>query len=176
TGVEFYRTVNYDMFMFDYRGSGKTTGDIDGEAQLHADVRAAWDVIAPQYEGKPIVLYGRSLGAAFATRLATEVDPDLLVLVSPFESMVTMAQSRYPFVPEQILRYPFRNDAHIAEVSTPILLVHGNRDRFIPISHSEALLERAESPAELLVIEGAGHGDIHRYPSYLNGLAAALPN
>ena len=176
TGVEFYRTVNYDMFMFDYRGSGKTTGDIESEAQLHADVRAAWDVIAPQYKGKPIVLYGRSLGAAFATRLATEVDPDLLVLVSPFQNMLTMAQSRYPFVPSQILRYPFANDAHIAEVNAPVLLVHGDRDWFIPLSHSEALLERAQAPAELLVIEGAGHNDIHRFPTYLNGLAAALPN
>lgn len=176
TGVEFYRTVNYDMFMFDYRGSGKTIGDIESEAQMHADVRAAWDVIAPQYEGKPIVLYGRSLGAAFATRLATKVDPELLVLVSPFQSMLTMAQSRYPFVPTKVLRYPFANDAAIAEVTAPVLLVHGDKDWFIPLSHSEALLERAKSPAELLVIEGAGHNDIHRFPTYLNGLAAALPN
>lgn len=176
TGVEFYQRVNYDMFMFDYRGSGKTIGDIENEAQLHADVRAAWDAIAPRYEDKPIVLYGRSLGAAFATRLATQVEPDLLVLVSPFRNMLSMAQARYPFVPTQILRYPFRNDEAIAEVTAPVLLVHGDRDGFIPLSHSEALLERASAPTELLVIEGAGHNDIHRFATYLDGLAAALPD
>ncbi|MEO0950197.1 MAG: alpha/beta hydrolase, partial [Pseudomonadota bacterium] len=62
------------------------------------------------------------------------------------------------------------------EVNAPVLLVHGDRDWFIPLSHSETLLERAQAPAELLVIEGAGHNDIHRFPTYLNGLAAALPN
>ncbi len=176
TGVEFYRRVNYDLFMFDYRGSGKSTGEIESEAQLHGDVRAAWEAIAPQYAGKPVVLYGRSLGAAFATKLATEVDPDLLILVSPFRNMLDMAQARYPLVPSAILRYPFRNDERIAEVRAPVLFVHGDRDRFIPLAHSEALMDSVTAPAELLVIEGAGHQDIHRYSSYLDGLAAVLPD
>ena len=45
TGIDFYRKVNYDLFIFDYRGYGKSTGRIESEAQLHADVRAAWDKI-----------------------------------------------------------------------------------------------------------------------------------
>lgn len=176
TGVEFYRHVNYDLFMFDYRGSGKSTGAIESETQLHADVRRAWDSIAPQYEGKPVVLYGRSLGAAFATKLAADVTPDLLILVSPFRNMLEMAQARYPLVPSHILRYPFPNDERISDVRAPIVFVHGDRDRFIPLSHSKALLASASAPADLLVIEGAGHRDIHRFASYLDGLAAALPD
>ncbi len=62
TGLDFYRRINYDLFMFDYRGYGKSSGHIESEAQLHADVRAAWDAIAPRYRDKPIVVYGRSLG------------------------------------------------------------------------------------------------------------------
>ena len=176
SNVDYYRRVNYDMFIFDYRGEGKSTGEIKSEEQLHADVRLAWDLITEQYADKPVVLYGRSLGAALATRLATEVDPELLVLVSPFRNMLSMAQARYPFVPAPILRYPFENDELIGQVHAPILLVHGDEDRFIPLEHSEVLERLATAPAELMVIEGADHYDIHLHESYLVGLAAALPN
>lgn len=176
SGADYYQRVNYDMFMFDYRGYGKSTGEIDSEEQMHADVRLAWDTIAPRYADKPIVLYGRSLGAALAIRLATEVDADLLVLVSPFTSMLAMAQAQYPIVPSAILRYPFRNDQNIERVSSPVLFVHGDQDMLIPLTHSRELLKSANPPAELLIIEGAGHNDIHSYSRYLDGLAAALPD
>ncbi len=176
SNADYYRRVNYDMFIFDYRGEGKSTGEIRSEEQLHSDVRLAWDLITDQYRDKPVVLYGRSLGAALATRLATEVDPDLLVLVSPFRNMLSMARARYPFVPAPVLRYPFPNDELIGQVRTPILLVHGDEDYFIPLEHSEALKERATAPTELMVIEGADHWDIHLHRSYLSGLTAALPD
>jgi uncharacterized protein len=54
--TDFYRRNRFDVFMIDYRGYGKSTGTIESEAQLHADVRAAWDSIAPQYAGKPRVI------------------------------------------------------------------------------------------------------------------------
>ncbi len=175
-GVDFYRQVNYDLFIIDYRGYGKSTGRIESEEQLHADMRVAWDLVAGEYADKPIVLYGRSLGTALATKLATEVDTELLVLVSPFQNMLSMAHGRYPFVPSGILRYPFPTDDLIGDVTAPILLVHGDRDRFIPLEHSEALIERANSPAELLVIEGGNHYNIHQHRTYLEGFAAALPD
>ena len=176
TGADYYQRVNYDMFMLDYRGYGKSTGEIVSEEQLHADVRAAWDRIAPEYAGKPIVLYGRSLGAALAVRLATEVEPDLVVLVSPFRSMLAMASAQYPIVPTALVRYPLRSDELIAKVQAPIVFVHGDRDTFIPIDHSLELRALATAPTSLLTIEGADHYDIHSYSSYLEGLADVLPD
>jgi hypothetical protein len=64
--LEFYRRANFDLFMIDYRGYGKSTGRIESEAQLHADVRAAWDAIAPAYAGRNRVLLGCSLAAAWS--------------------------------------------------------------------------------------------------------------
>jgi fermentation-respiration switch protein FrsA (DUF1100 family) len=174
TGLDFYRRVNYDLFVFDYRGYGRSEGRNVDEAQLDADVRAAWNAIAPRYRDKPIVIIGRSLGSGLAVRLAREVRPALLVLVSPFASMVAEGQRRYPFVPGWLVKYPLRSDETIGDVKSPVLLIHGARDRTIPSSESEVLKARARSPVELLTIDDAGHGDIHRHPAYLARLAERL--
>jgi alpha-beta hydrolase superfamily lysophospholipase len=174
TGLDFYRRVNYDLFMVDYRGYGKSTGHIENEAQLYADARAAYDAMAPLYRDKPIVIYGRSLGTALAASLARDVQPRLLVLVSPFSSLAASAAHAYPWAPGWVLKYPLRTDAIIGEVKSPILLIHGSEDKLIPLSHSERLKALARSPVELLVVPGAGHSDIHKFPVYLDGLAARL--
>jgi uncharacterized protein len=174
TGLDFYRRVNYDLFIVDYRGYGKSTGHIENEAQLYADARAAYDAMAPLYRGKPIVIYGRSLGTALAASLARDVQPRLLVLVSPFSSLAASAAQAYPWAPEWVLKYPLRTDAIIGDVKSPILLIHGSEDKLIPLSHSERLKALARSPVELLVVPGAGHSDIHKFPVYLDGLAARL--
>ena len=174
TGVDFYRSINYDLFIFDFRGYGKSSGQIDSEEQLFADVRAAWDAIAPSYRDKPVVIYGRSLGTALAARLARDVEPRLLVLVTPFTSLAAIAKREYPLAPEWLLKYPLRTDAVIADIRSPILFVHGTNDQLIPISESERLRMLARAPTELLVVAGAGHNDIQRFPAYLDGLAARL--
>jgi uncharacterized protein len=174
TGLDFYRRVNYDLFIIDYRGYGKSTGTIESEAQLEADVRAAWDAIAPRYRGKPIVIYGRSLGTGLAAKLASEVDAQLLILVSPYTSLAASAKEAYPLAPEWLLKYPLRTDEVIGRVKMPIVLIHGSSDRKIPVAHSQRLAALAHAPVELIVVDGAGHDDIHRFPAYLDSLAARL--
>ncbi len=175
SGADYYQRINYDMFMLDYRGYGKSTGSIESESQLHADVMSAWKTIQGEYADKPIVIYGRSLGTALAVELSRQVKPDLLILVSPFTSLLSMAKSQYPFLPSWLVRFPFETDQRIGDLEVPIVLVHGSQDRFIPQSHSHALQELIRSPSRLLVIDGAGHNDIHRFRTYKDGLEAVLP-
>lgn len=174
--ADYYRRVNYDMFMIDYRGYGKSSGKIQSEQQLYDDVRAAWDFIASRFSGKPIVIYGRSLGTAPATRLARDVEPDLLVLVSPFTSVLALAREQYGFVPEWLVRYPMRTDKVIGDVSAPVLLLHGDRDSLISLQHSRELEALAGTNARLTTIEGAGHDDIHLFDAYIDLLTASLPD
>lgn len=174
TNLAYYQRVNYDLFLLDYRGYGKSSGQIDSEAQFHADVRAAWDAIAPAYAGRPRVVYGRSLGTGLAVELAREVAPDLLVLVSPYASVLELARRDYPIVPDWVLKYPLASDAIIGQVRSPIFIAHGTADALIPLEQSRRLASLARTPAQLLEVEGAGHNDIHRYPEYLDGLAARL--
>ena len=174
---DYYRRVNFDLFMLDYRGFGKSTGRIQSEAQLHADVRAAWSTIAARYADRKVVVYGRSLGSGLAAHLAAEMSatrpPDLTVLVSPYRSMVSLATERFPWVPQAIVRYPLRTDAVIGQVRGPILLMHGERDTLIAPGHSESLKLLAPQ-ASLLRVPGAGHNDLQEFDVYLGALARAL--
>ncbi len=169
----FYRRANLDLFMLDYRGYGKSTGRIESQVQLEADVRAAWAGVAPLYAGKKRVIYGRSLGTGLAAMLAADVQPELTVLVSPYFSMAALAREHYPWVPGAVLRYPLRTDEALPRIQTPVWMAHGGRDTLIPPQHSERLLALVPN-ATLLRVPEAAHNDIHQFPAYLDGLAAAL--
>ena len=179
---EFYRHANYDLFMVDYRGYGKSTGRIESEAQLRADVRAdvraVWATVAPQYSGRKVVVYGRSLGSGLAAGLAAEMGsanhpPDLTVLVAAYASMAALASDHYPWVPQALLRYPMRTDAVITQIRSPLILFHGAQDTLIAPHHSDTL--KALVPhASLAVIQGAAHNDLQDFDPYLDAYARAL--
>ena len=178
--TEFFRRIGFDLFMLDYRGYGKSTGKIESESQLRADVRAAWAKVAPQYAGKKVVIYGRSLGTALAAGLTAEIganagaqQPSLTVLVSPYSSMVALTGEHYPLVPAVMLRYPLRTDEAVARIRSPLLLFHGDLDNLISPHHSEALQALAPH-AQLVRVPGAGHNDVHEFDSYLDALTGAL--
>jgi hypothetical protein len=174
---DFYRRANFDLFMVDYRGYGKSSGRIESEAQLRADVRAAWAVVAPQYTGRKVVVYGRSLGSGLAAGLSAELagssPPDLTVLVSAYTSMAAVAGEHYGWVPQAVLRYPMRTDQVVARIRSPLLLIHGVQDELIPLAHSNTLIALAPH-ASLLRIAGAAHNDLQNFDTYLDGYGRAL--
>jgi pimeloyl-ACP methyl ester carboxylesterase len=173
THSDFYRAVNYDLFMVDYRGYGKSSGRIESEAQLRADVLAAWRTVEAQYAGKRKVIYGRSLGTALAAGLAAEVQPDLTILVSPYCDMAQLMAYHYPLLPTVLLRYPLATCRDVVRLRMALLIVHGETDTLIPIRHSEQLLSVAQQ-ARLLRVAGAAHADVHQFPAYTDELRRAL--
>jgi len=176
--LEAFRQANFDVVMFDYRGFGKSTGAIESEEQLRADVEAVWNHIAPQYAGKRVVISGQSLGTGLAAGLAARLcsdghAPDLTLLVSPYSSMRALAGELYPWVPTQVLRYPLHTLEHAAKLLGPVMLIHGEKDELIPIHHSEQLCSAMRS-AQLLRVDGAGHSDVHQFPTVRKALMSAL--
>ena len=176
--LDAFREVNFDVVMFDYRGYGKSSGRIESEEQLRADVRAVWDAYASQYDGKRVVIAGQSLGTALAAGLGAQLcaegrAPDLTLLVSPYSSMRALADELYPWVPGRVLRYPLHTVEHAERLTGPLMLIHGDKDELIGIHHSHALAS-AVPEAKLYSLEGAGHGDVHKHPDFRSMLAGAL--
>ena len=170
---DFYRQANVDLFMIDYRGYGKSTGSNVNQFQLLQDVRTAWATLAAAYPGVPKVIIGRSLGTGPAAILATEVQPALTVLVSPYCNLAELARAAYPYVPTALLRYPLDTCAAAAQIKGPLLLIHGEGDTLVPPEQSRRI--QASAPqAQLAIIPGAGHDDIHTFDTYRELLLKSL--
>jgi uncharacterized protein len=171
--TDFYAKNNFDLFMIDYRGFGKSTGKIESEAQLHADVMTAWKLVAPQYEGKKRVIFGRSLGTTLTAKLASEVQPDWTVLVSPFYNLDTMRQDLYPFLPGAAMRYAFTTNEWLPKINGAVTIVHGDVDELIAFKHAERL-QALVPKTELVKINGGTHNNLHHLPQYIDALSERL--
>ena len=101
------------------------------------------------------------------------MQPELTLLISPYQSIASLAGEIYPWVPGALLRYPLRTDEALPRIKGPVLLLHGDRDATIPVEHSRRLLD-AVPTARLAVIEGAGHNDLQAFDAYRQALAEAL--
>ncbi len=185
--LDFWRGLNVDLFMVDYRGFGKSSGRITSQAQLLADVQAAWQAVAPAYAGRPVVLAGRSLGTGLAAHLASDLAaalpadqrPVQLLLVSPYRSLQALADAHYPLVPGALLRYPLRTDQALRALAAApgrrpsVVLLHGAQDTLIPADHSTALAALVPG-AQVGITPGAGHADLQDFPAYLDAVRQAV--
>lgn len=149
------------FFVFDYRGYGASEGRPTEEG-LARDARAAWRWLAGRGLAARTVLYGQSLGAAVASRLAGEVPVAGLVLEAAFPSTWWMARLHYPWllVPEAFVRDRFATIRHLARVRCPVLVIHGERDLVSPLRYGRMVFDAAREPKEFLPVPGSGHNDL----------------
>ena len=148
-------------FLFDYRGYGKSEGK-PSEPGLYLDAAAAYRYLTEERGIEPgrIVCFGRSLGAAVALDLALREDVAGLVMESAFENIRAMARVQAPLLPVgRLLRSRFDNLARVGTLGVPLFMLHGDRDRIVPIGQGRAVFAAAPEPKVWHVIEGAGHND-----------------
>jgi fermentation-respiration switch protein FrsA (DUF1100 family) len=151
------------VFIFDYRGYGRSQGRIS-EKGFYLDSEAACEVArkwAEKHSSK-LVVFGRSLGGIAATHLAATKHCDGLILESTFTNMGAMAMAHYPLpFAETLLKHRLNAVGQIVQVRVPILFFHGDKDGIVPIELGRELFEAAPNPKEFVVLPGAGHNDTY---------------
>jgi fermentation-respiration switch protein FrsA (DUF1100 family) len=153
--------AGFDVLAFDYRGYGRSSGR-PSERGTYSDARAARDALLRQngVDGARVLYLGESLGGAVALALALDQPPAGLILQSTFTSVRDMARLHYAFIPRALVP-----DAHpslrlIRRLRAPLLVVHGARDRIVPLMHGEELFEAAPEPKRIEVFADAAHNDL----------------
>lgn len=153
----------FSVLLAGYRGYGRSDGK-PTELGLYRDGGAALRFAAEKAGGMArVILYGHSLGAAVAARVASENDIGALVIESAFTSLADIGHAVYPFIPRVLLRRlrdRFDTRTAIANVAAPTLVIHGTADGVVPERMGRELYQSATGPKEWFPVPYAGHNDI----------------
>lgn len=169
-----YTDLNYDLFMIDYRGYGKSEGSITNEKQFYQDVQATYDEVSSKYSEDSIIILGYSIGTGPAAKLASENNPKLLILQAPYYSLTDMMEYYYPVIPTAILKYNFSTYKYLPKVKAPIIIFHGDRDEVIYYASSLKLKAYFDNGDTLITLEGQRHNGMSDNPLYLEALKDIL--
>jgi len=157
--IQFLYELALNVFIFDYRGYGKSQG-IPSEAGIYRDAQAAYDYLKARGDTdmERIIIYGASLGGAVAIDLATQRKAALLIVESSITNALDMAHIHYPFVPSFFLRLKFDSVSKVKQLTVPKLFIHSPGDEVVPYWVGKKLFAAAAEPKRFLKISGA-HND-----------------
>jgi len=153
--VKFFHDKGYDVFVFDYRGYGKSKGS-PFEEGLYRDVEGAYGVLISRgVPAEKIIGYGESLGGAVIIDLACRFPLGALIVDSTFNSARDMATRIYPFLPPWIFASRFDSENKMRACTIPKLFIHSSNDEVVPFLLGKKLFDGAAGPKEFLEIRGA---------------------
>ncbi|KAF2989958.1 alpha/beta fold hydrolase [Methylocystis sp. MJC1] len=172
----------YGLLAISWRGYGGSTGE-PSEAGLMRDAEAAYtEALNRGFKPERIVVMGESLGTGVATMLAARHGAAALVLDSPYDSVLAVAQSRFPIFPVSlVLEDTFRADEAIGKVRAPVLMIVGENDAITPAANARRLFERAGEPKRLMALPGVSHlalsspGALEKTMDWIDAAVTASP-
>lgn len=169
--IEQLHRLGFSVLAVDYRGFGKSLGELPSEQTVYQDARSAWQHLA-QLQPDPArrLIYGHSLGGAIAIDLAASLAQvgrpaaQGLIVESTFTSLADIARAfTYSWLPMQLLlSQKFDSLQKIATVNMPVLIAHGTADMTVPLRFSQELFKAAPGRKQLLMIEGGTHNNSMR--------------
>jgi alpha-beta hydrolase superfamily lysophospholipase len=169
---------NYEVWMIDYPGFGKTTGKRT-EQTLYEDAMQLYKMARGRFSGDSIIIYGKSIGTGIASQLASVRSCKTLILETPYYSMDALMQ-HYAFIypVSWMTNYHFPVYKYFEVIQAPITIFHGTRDEVIPFDESERLIKAYDEvhgpKRELIAIEKGKHNDLNSFPLYHQKLDSLL--
>ncbi len=175
--IRLFQDLGLSVLIIDYRGYGQSEGRTT-ERGIYRDADAAWRYLIEDrgIVASDIVIFGRSLGASVASRLAAQQQPLALIVESSFTSVPDIAQDLYPWLPARWLsRLSHATRDYVRDVRCPVLVVHSRDDEIIPFHHGEAIFSSANEPRTLLAIRGThNNAFLQDERAYIGGLRTFL--
>lgn len=169
-----FTDYGYDVLVMDYRSFGKSTGP-RSEAILFKDAQFCYDFLKKHYEENTIIVYGISLGGAFATKIASENQPKKVIIECSFYSLQDMSMRWLPFYATAKIKpgmtYLFESNKHIQKIKAPLYIFHGSKDSVVPLKSGKKLFEKFEQTQidiekKFIHIEDGMHSDLHTFELY----------
>jgi len=156
--VPYLLEYEYEVFVIDYRNYGKSTGDFH-EEKMYQDALDVYDFVNKQYAEENIVVYGRSLGAAFATQVGAYKNPKHVILEAPFYNLKRATKFYFSLSPSFLLKYHFKTNEKIGSIKAPITFFHGDADKTTSFKESKELFQLVSTPDKTFVEipEGTHH-------------------
>lgn len=162
------------VYLVAYRGYGASGGE-PTEAALVDDALAVFDHVRSTHPEQPVSVIGRSLGSGVASQLAARRPVAALALVTPFDSMVSTAQSHYPVFPvDWLLTERYESAKALQDFRAPVLIVHAGRDDIVPEKNTRRLIDTLPAPTKVVRIATANHNDISTHPQFDAALSAFM--
>jgi uncharacterized protein len=164
--VSRFRAMTSDgsgLVALSYRGYAGSSGE-PSEQGLLLDAAAAYAFTSARYGADRIVAWGFSLGTGVAVALAASQPVGKLILEAPYTSTADVAALRFPLVPIRwLMRDQFHSDDRIAQVTAPLLIMHGGRDRTVPVTLGVRLFSAAHEPKQFVKFLEGGHDNLDNY-------------
>ncbi len=153
--MDFLHEQGYGILVYDYPGYGLSEGK-PTERGCNRNIKAAWQHLTETLaiDEDEIFIIGQSVGSGPSVWLAEKHEPAGLVLFSPFKSMNRIQFKINPFPYDR-----FPNIKRIANVSCPLLVIHGDQDMVIDQSHGKAVYEKHPGKKVFHNAKGLGHND-----------------
>lgn len=179
--VEFTK-FGYDVLVMDYRGYGKSSGPRN-EEYLYSDAQFFYDFAKENYGENKIIVYGRSLGGAFATKIAGENQPKMVILEATFYNLQDIVNRWLPGkVTDKVspkMTYHFLSNQNILKVKVPLYHFHGTKDSVVPLKSGKKLFEvfEKEHPKiakKFIEIKGGTHEDLIKYDEFIEEMKKIL--
>lgn len=169
----FFTKKGYDVFMYDFRGFGKSDGTIKGERNLQRDAKLLYHEMLKEYDEQDVIIYGFSIGTGIAARLGSKNHPKALILEAPYYNFIELVKYHKAYLPADLIsKYHFRTNRYLKQVASPLYIFHGTEDRKVPFYLGEKL--KGTNPnLKFIAVKGAAHSDMQsmkKYRKYMSEL------
>jgi pimeloyl-ACP methyl ester carboxylesterase len=156
----------YDVLMMDYPGYGKSTGP-NTEHDLYNDALVTYQLARSYFPADSIILYGKSLGTAMASHIASLHPCRMLILECPLYNFDMLARRYFRIYPvSMLLRYHFPVYRFMQHTFCPVVIFHGKKDRVIPYRQAEKLKPYLKKGDEFITLQHGDHNDLYYQPLY----------